>query len=68
MSWAEDEEDGDTMPCPYCRRDIHADSVRCPHCEQYLSEEDQPDGRGRLFWTCALVCLVLAVGWALLMW
>ena len=67
MSWAEDEE-GDTMACPYCRRDIHADSVRCPHCEQYLSEEDQPDGRGRLFWTCALVCLVLAVGWALLMW
>jgi hypothetical protein len=67
MSW-DDEEDGDTMPCPYCRREIHDDSVRCPHCEQYLSAEDQPRGHGRLFLTCALVCLVLAVGWALLMW
>jgi hypothetical protein len=32
----------DTIPCPYCKRQIHEDSPRCPHCEQYISAEDTP--------------------------
>ena len=34
-----------TIPCPYCRRPIHEDSQRCPHCEHYISEEDAPPSR-----------------------
>jgi hypothetical protein len=63
MSWQDDEDE--TVPCPYCRRAIHEDAVRCPHCENYLSEEDAPLRRSWWFLICALVCLLLAVGWAL---
>jgi uncharacterized paraquat-inducible protein A len=65
MSWQDDEDD--TVPCPYCRRSIHEDSVRCPHCENYLSEEDAPSQRSWWFILGALVCLLLAAGWALQM-
>ncbi len=65
MSWKDDEDD--TIPCPYCRRPIHEESVRCPHCENYLSEEDAPARRSWWFVICALICLLLAVGWALQM-
>jgi hypothetical protein len=33
------------MPCPYCRRAMHRQSVRCPYCERYISEEDAPTRR-----------------------
>ncbi len=35
----------ETISCPYCRREIHEDSVRCPGCGNYLSEEDTPPSR-----------------------
>src|ERR1700675_3271685 len=39
-------DDGEpTVPCPRCRRQIHEDSPRCPHCGNYVSEEDAPPGR-----------------------
>lgn len=37
----EDEEEP-TIPCPYCRREIHEDSPHCPYCERYISREDAP--------------------------
>ena len=38
-----DEDDADsTVPCPYCGREIHEDSPRCPYCENYISAEDSP--------------------------
>lgn len=39
--WDDDEDDEPTVPCPYCRRPIHEDAQRCPHCESYISEEDR---------------------------
>jgi predicted nucleic acid-binding Zn ribbon protein len=58
-------EKGDgTIPCPYCGEDIHADSVRCPHCENYLSREDAPP-RGKPLWIALGALAVLAV---VLMW
>jgi hypothetical protein len=65
MSWQDD--DDETVPCPYCRRPIHEESVRCPHCENYLSEEDAPARRSWWFVILALICLLVAVGWALQM-
>jgi hypothetical protein len=62
MSWNADEED-DTTPCPYCHRVIYEDAVSCPHCGNYLSEEDAPSGRSFWFIVCAVVCLVIALGW-----
>ena len=38
--------DGDdeepTVECPYCGHQVHADSPRCPACENYLSDEESP--------------------------
>jgi hypothetical protein len=63
-------EDGDgpegeteTVPCPSCRQPVYEEAQRCPHCGNYISEEDAP---GRLpGWMIlgVLVCLGVVVGW-----
>lgn len=57
-----DDEDDDTVPCPFCKRQILEDTPRCPHCEQYLSEADFARGSKPL-WVIvtAVVCLVAAI-------
>ena len=64
-----DEADGDddedvTIPCPYCRRQIHEDAERCPDCEQYISAEDSPS-QPKPWWIVAgvVVCLVILLWW-----
>ena len=55
----EDRDGGDeTVPCPYCQREIPEDTPRCPYCENYISEEDAP-GRGKPWWVVAGVLLGL---------
>jgi uncharacterized protein (DUF983 family) len=66
---AEDEQaadDGGTVACPYCRREIHEDSPRCPHCGNYISAEDAPPNR-KPAWivVTAVVCVVFVVLWIL---
>jgi predicted nucleic acid-binding Zn ribbon protein len=67
VSW-DDADDDDTMPCPYCRRAIHDDAVQCPHCGNYLSEEDAPARHSWWFLAGVILCLILALGWALQKW
>jgi hypothetical protein len=57
-------EEDDTIPCPYCRKEIHEDAQRCPHCENYISEEDAPAGK-KPWWIviCALLCLYAVYRW-----
>lgn len=66
---AGDEDDEPTVPCPYCGREILEDTPRCPSCERYISREDGPGvSSGRQpAWVIvtALVCLAMAVAWAL---
>jgi hypothetical protein len=57
--WDEEDEEP-TIPCPYCRRQIHEDSQRCPYCEQYISEEDAVPTR-KPWWIIIGVLLVLYV-------
>jgi hypothetical protein len=42
---SDDGEDEPTVPCPNCRREMHADSPRCPYCGNYVSREDAPPRR-----------------------
>jgi hypothetical protein len=57
------DDDPPPMPCPYCLAVIHEDSVRCPRCGNYLSEEDAPPSRP--WWV--LVGLILALAVSLLL-
>jgi hypothetical protein len=67
--WEDDfeaDDDEPTVPCPYCRREIHEDAQRCPYCERYISEEDAPP-RPKPWWLVAgvVVCLLLMLLWIL---
>lgn len=60
----ESEDDESTIPCPYCRRQIHEDSPRCPYCERYISEEDAaPSGKPWWIIVGALACLYAVYRW-----
>jgi len=63
-SWDNDE--SETQPCPYCRREIHEDAERCPYCERYLSDEDS-EGRttARPLWFVIgfVLCVVVLFFW-----
>jgi hypothetical protein len=67
-SWRDEPSDDDfdepTVPCPYCRREIHEDAERCPYCEQYLSAEDAPP-KPKPWWLIAgvLACLYVIYRW-----
>ena len=70
MSWNDDDyevdDDGDldepTVPCPYCRREIHEDAARCPYCEQYISQDDAPPAR-KPWWIIAGAAICLYIAW-----
>jgi hypothetical protein len=58
------DDDEPTVPCPYCRREIHEDAQRCPYCERYISAEDAPAGR-KPWWILVgvVLCLLMVLGW-----
>jgi hypothetical protein len=61
----EDGEDGEpTIPCPYCREEMFEDSPRCPHCGQYISEEDASAGQ-KPWWIIVgvVLCLIVIAIW-----
>jgi len=65
-----DDTDGDDEPtvrCPECRREILEDTPRCPWCGRYVSATDHT-GHERPLWVLAtaLVCLAMALWWALM--
>jgi hypothetical protein len=59
-----DEEDEPTIPCPYCRREIHEDSPQCPYCGQYIVEDDASATRKPwLIILGVLLCLLVVWFW-----
>jgi hypothetical protein len=54
------EEDEPTLPCPFCRREIHEEAEQCPYCEQYISDEDRRQAtKSWRIAAIALVCVAL---------
>ena len=58
------DDDEPTIPCPYCRREIHEDAERCPYCERYISDEDAPAAT-KPWWIIVgtLACLYIFYRW-----
>lgn len=61
------DEDEPTVPCPYCRREIHEDSSQCPYCERYISREDAPR-QPKPWWLIVGVIVCLYAVWRWLWW
>jgi hypothetical protein len=72
--WDEDDFEGDgpedeqeeLVACPYCMEMIHEHAERCPHCENWISEEDEaatPEGKPAWIVMTALICLLLVLLW-----
>ena len=57
------EDSVDTVPCPYCKRDIFEEAERCPYCENYLSREDAPLQVRPWMMAGALLALAGALTW-----
>jgi hypothetical protein len=59
-----DDDEESTVPCRYCKRPIYEDAPRCPHCEQYISDEDSPPAR-KPWWIIVgtVVCLYIVYRW-----
>jgi len=60
-----DTDDDGTAPCPYCGKDKFEESERCPHCGNYVSEEDNPSRAPTWIIVTAIVCLVVVGLWVL---
>lgn len=56
--------DEPTVACLHCQREMHEDSPRCPHCESYVSREDQPP-QPKPWWMIVgtLACLYVIYRW-----
>jgi hypothetical protein len=62
--FSEDDDEEPTIPCPYCRREIHEDAQRCPYCERYLSRVDAPTARKPWWMILGVVaCLYVVYRW-----
>lgn len=61
-----DDDTGETIPCPYCRKDVYEGAEQCPHCRQYLSSEDAPVSQ-KPWWIVAgaIVCLFVTYFWVM---
>lgn len=61
-------DDVDVIPCPECGRPVADASPHCPACGHwFMDDEEQGTGRRQPAWVfvTALVCLAMAVAWAL---
>ena len=43
--WQNDDDEDNTIDCPYCRASVYADTPRCPKCGNYISREDSQPAR-----------------------
>jgi uncharacterized paraquat-inducible protein A len=55
----------ETVPCPSCRAQVYEEAERCPRCGTYITHEEFSSRRPWWFLIAALLCLLVALSWAL---
>jgi hypothetical protein len=55
------DDETDTVPCPYCQKQIAGESEWCPHCGKYISQEGLPSDRKPIWLIAAVVILLLII-------
>ena len=64
---ADDSDESETVTCPYCRRAVYEDAEQCPHCGQYISQEDAP-AAGKPLWFAIAFLLAAGVALSWILW
>jgi predicted nucleic acid-binding Zn ribbon protein len=49
--------------CPYCRKLINEDAIRCHHCGQYINQEDAPHRLPLWIWVGVILLGISFVVW-----
>jgi len=57
-----DNEEEDTVPCPYCGVDIYDDAEVCPHCGSYIMDEKRPSTPMWVVWTALILLALILTG------
>jgi hypothetical protein len=55
------DDETDTVPCPYCKKQIAGEAEWCPHCGNYISQEDAPSEAKPIWLIAGFIIVVLIV-------
>lgn len=59
-----DEDDTPEKECAYCGTEMYENSIRCPRCGRYQSEEDSASSRQPSWMIAtAVILLIIALAW-----
>ena len=61
-----DGESVDTQTCPRCGKEVYEQAEQCPHCREYISEEERSERPkpARTF-VVAMIVIAIIAGWVL---
>ena len=59
----DDDDDPETVPCPYCGKQILEEVELCPYCRNFISFEDAPRHYPRWLVAGVVVCIVIVLVW-----
>ncbi|MEM8734248.1 MAG: hypothetical protein AAGG44_08500 [Planctomycetota bacterium] len=60
-----DDDETSTVPCPFCKREIYEEAIRCPYCDQYVEglSSPKPSQPTWVLWTAVLLLVLFALGY-----
>ncbi|MEC8553514.1 MAG: hypothetical protein VXZ82_00765 [Planctomycetota bacterium] len=58
--YEEEDEEGNTIPCPKCSADVYYDAEQCPQCGYYLTSAERlgPGLPRWVYWTAVILLLL----------
>ena len=63
---ADDLDEEETVPCPFCKKPIHEDADVCPRCGNYVGAIDAPRRVPAIIWIGVALAMLCVLVWVLL--